>query len=131
MNAFMKLFQFRHRLPEVAHAPPDAQWRNVRPRESAKSVAARLADKDGDVESEDVAVVERHIFERTYRLRDDGRFQKRTDVTYRYFQLPHAVTVRTLEGAQRAEPNDWIMEGLNGEIWPVHAEDARKIYEMV
>lgn len=38
MNAFRKLFQFRHRLPEVAHAPPDAQWRNVR------SGSARCSD---------------------------------------------------------------------------------------
>lgn len=150
MNLFENIFRSRRRLPTVDHAPPDALWRSARPRDSANSVSARLAEKDGDIEtgrgrlhyrrhrdylvehaSGDVAVVERDTFKRTYHLRDDGRFKKRTDVTYRFFQLTHAVTVNTDEGPQRAEPNDWIMEGLHGEIWPVHEADAKKIYEMV
>jgi hypothetical protein len=150
MNFLQSLFSPNRALPQLNHAPPDAQWHNVRPRESATSVTARLADSDGGIDSDrgrlryrrrrdyivehtpgDEAVVERDTFERTYRLRDDGRFQKRTDVTYRYFQLPRAVTVRTEEGLQHADANDWIIEGLNGEIWPVHEEEARKIYEAV
>jgi hypothetical protein len=150
MNIFESIFPALRRLPRIDKAPPGARWRNVRPRETAKSVSARLADSDGDIKSErgvlhyardrdflvehapgDIAVVDRATFEQTYRMRDDGRFQKRTDITYRYFQLPHAAIVQTDEGPQRAEPNDWIMEGLHGEIWPVHEAKARKIYEMV
>ncbi len=150
MNFFKRLFPSPRRLPEIKHAPPGANWRSVRPRAFADSVSARLADKDGAIETGrgrlqfrrgrdylvehapgDVAVVERDTFMRTYRLSEDGRYKKRTDVTYRFFQLPHAVTVRTDEGPQRAEPNDWIIEGLHGEIWPVHQEDARKIYEII
>ena len=63
-------------------------------------------------------------------MRDDGRFQKRTDLTYRFFQLPYPVIVRTDEGPQRAEPTDWIMEGLHGEIWPISEEAAHRTYEL-
>jgi hypothetical protein len=134
--------------PEIDRAPPGALWRSVRPRRSGPPVRAWLAQSDGAIASErgvlhyrrgddyiveyapdDAAVVKRTVFERTYRLRPDGLHEKRTDVVYRYFTLPYAVIVRTLEGPQKAEPGDWIMEGVNGEIWPVRMAKARRKYQ--
>ena len=149
MKLFEAIFPPRIPMPEIDRAPPGAQWHGIRPSASAKSVKAHLADKDGEITNErgvlrykrdrdylvehapgNAAVVDRETFKRTYRLRGDGSFQKRTDVTYRYFQLPHAVMVRTAEGPQRAEPNDWIVEGLHGEIWPVRENIALTLYEI-
>jgi hypothetical protein len=74
------------------------------------------------------AVVKRSVFERTYQARADGQFEKRTDVTYRYFTLPHTVIVATLEGPQRADAGDWIVQGVDGELWPVKPDRAAEVY---
>jgi hypothetical protein len=76
-------------------------------------------------------VVQASIFERTYQRRDDGLYEKRSDVTYRYFTLPVTVNVATSEGRQRADPGDWIVEGVEGELWPVAAGHAGAIYEEI
>ncbi|MEQ1812792.1 MAG: hypothetical protein ABL889_22890, partial [Terricaulis sp.] len=68
------------------------------------------------------------IFERTYRKRIFGGYEKRPDVVYRYFTLPRAAIVQTPEGPQRAEPGDWIMQGVVGELWPVRPDEAASKY---
>lgn len=147
MNLLARLFPFHSALPEIEKAPPGSLWHDVHPRPCAATVKARIAEADGDIKSArgvlhyrrhrdylvehasgDVAVIDRDTFKRTYRLRDDGQFQRRENLTFRYFQLPYAVMVRTAEGPQRAAANDWILEGLHGEIWPVRAENARNLY---
>ncbi|MBL8551214.1 MAG: hypothetical protein JNJ73_14605 [Hyphomonadaceae bacterium] len=134
-------------LPVISRAPPGAIWRNVRAR-PGRPVRARLAESDGVLERargplryrggddyiveygpDDAAIVKRSVFQRTYARRDDGLHEKRTDIVYRCFTLSYPVAVRTLEGLQHAAPGDWIMEGVDGELWPVRVADARNKYE--
>lgn len=75
------------------------------------------------------SVARADIFERTYRPLGDGRYAKRDDLELRYFTMPKPVMVRTLEGLQRAEAGDWIMQGVAGELWPVPPERAERKYE--
>jgi hypothetical protein len=77
----------------------------------------------------DCAPMRREIFEQTYRRRDDGRFEKRTDIVLRYFTLHFPAVIETLAGAEGAQPGDWIMEGMAGELWPIAARDALEKYD--
>lgn len=133
---------------KVLKSPPrGADLIAVRPRASADEVRAEKAIRDGVIEAgggklsyragKDYvvehadgrrAVVRADIFERMYRPLGDGRFSKRDDITLHYFTLSEPVMVRTLEGLQRAEPGDWIMQGVAGELWPVPAEQAERKY---
>ncbi|MBI1252266.1 MAG: hypothetical protein GC189_12435 [Alphaproteobacteria bacterium] len=134
--------------PRRINAPPrGVRMRRVRAR-NAQPVSARLANTNGAITSGDDALayragehyivhyadggeapVARKIFERTYVRRSDGLYEKRTDIVFRYFTLPHAVIVNTLEGAKRANPGDWIMQGVLGEIYPIPAREADRKYE--
>ena len=150
MNLSELLFGRRHAAPTTLTAPPaDANWRSIRPK-TGPAVSARLAESDGLVQSSrgqmryragadyvvtradgEQAVVEKSVFERTYRQRDDGKYEKRTDVTYRYFTLTRPVVVATNEGPQRADRGDWIVQGVDGEIWPVTPRRAAEIYDQI
>jgi hypothetical protein len=138
---------FGRQLPRLERAPPGVVWRSVRPK-SAEPVRAELARSSGKIETPrgalkyqagqhyivhygpgDRAPVRRTLFERTYRRRDDGRYEKRPDIVLRYFTLSYPVMVETLEGAELAQPGDWIMEGVAGELWPIAPRDAEQKYE--
>jgi hypothetical protein len=149
MSAGVLDFIFGHRpagLPVIAAPPEDAFWRSVRPRRG-RPVRAKLATKDGSVRSRRgflhyqagehyivrrrrgaPSVVQRQMFERTYERQPDGSYAKRRDLEYRYFTLPHSCIVQTREGAQRAAAGDWIMQGLEGELWPLSPEQGRRLY---
>ena len=75
------------------------------------------------------SVVRRDIFEAMYESLGGGLYRKRTDVILRYFTLNRHVIVQTLEGPQAAQPGDWIMLGLKGELWPVSPDKAREKYQ--
>lgn len=136
-------------VPQLEHAPANAVWRSVRPK-AGVPVHAELARDSGELETargplryeagqhyiveygpDDCAPVRRDIFKRSYRLRDDGLFEKRTNIVLRYFRLSHPVMVQGLEGPELAHPGDWIMEGADGELWPIAPEDALAKYEHV
>lgn len=40
----------------------------------------------------------------------------------------HAM-IDTLEGAMRAEPGDWIVKGVEGEVWPVKPHIFEQTYK--
>jgi hypothetical protein len=123
-----------------------SEWREIRVREGAEAVQARLAKRNGVLETDygpmryhagkhyllesgrNKSVVRRDIFERTYRRREDGLYSKRTDIVYRCVILDEPVFVRTLEGLERGDADDWIVQGVLGEVWPVSAESARTLY---
>src|SRR5262249_14164659 len=92
------------------------------------------ARKDEDVivayGPRDVAVGRRDLFNRSYKRVGAGFFRERTDMKLRYFTLDHPVMVQTLEGPQLAEPGDWIVQGLDGELWPVAKEKAPGKYRV-
>jgi hypothetical protein len=133
-------------LPRLDRAPPGARWRLVRPKRTAP-VRAELARSSGEIETSkgtlhyeagkhyivrygpgDRAPVRRAKFERIYRRRADGLYEKSPDVV-RYFTLSFPVMIETLEGAELAHPGDWIMEGIGDELWPISAREAREKYE--
>jgi hypothetical protein len=147
MNLGEIIFGRRPHTTFVSQAPPGANWRNLRPK-PGPGVEAHLAQDNGFLQSPrghmryragkhylltrqdgEQSVVKRHVFERTYQQRRDGLFEKRTDVSYRYFTLPYEVVVGTQEGPQRADAGDWIVEGVDGEVWPVKPERAVEIYD--
>ncbi|MET0183358.1 MAG: hypothetical protein ABW199_10770 [Caulobacterales bacterium] len=133
----------------VLNEPPlDANWRDVRPRPDGTMVRAEKALKDGEVETKygamryragdhyivehapgERAVVRSDVFEHAYWPLGEGRFEKRTDIVYRYFIAPERLLVRTLEGFEEAQPGDWIMQGVADEMWPMRAETGRARYE--
>ena len=132
---------------EITAPPRHARWRKVKPKPDGETVRARRAEADHDVKTaqgklrarggEDYivsysndakAVVRGDIFEKTYEPTGVGLFRKRTDITLRYFTLERPAIVHTLEGEQRAEPGDWIMQGVAGELWPVPREQALQKY---
>lgn len=140
----------RHGQADMIDTPPaDAEWRNVRPKPTP-AVRARLAEADCEVETgngrlfarggedyiisygaEERSVVRGDIFERTYEPLGGGLFRKRTDVVFRCFTLKHDATINTLEGPQRAEAGDWVIQGVAGELWPVPRDKALEKYETV
>ena len=141
------IFGRRPRPTFLTDAPADVRWRAIRPK-PGPAVEAHLAQDNGFLQSPrghmryraskhylitrqdgEQSVVKRSTFERTYRQRPDGQFVKRTDIRYRYFTLPHTVVVGTQEGPQRADAGDWIVEGVDGEVWPVKPDVAAEIYE--
>ena len=122
-------------------------WRAIRPRPSDTPVRAELARSNGVIETPrgdlryqagkhyivhygpgDRAPVNRRVFEQTYVRREDGLYRKRTDLRLRYFTLPYAVVVDTLEGPEMAAAGDWIVKGGAGELWPMAAEDGERKY---
>lgn len=133
----------------IAAPPANAQWRNVVAKPQP-AVRAALAEANADVRTEHGvlravrgrdyiveydggarAVVRADIFEKTYEPLGGGLYRKRTDVLLRYFTLKQRVVVETLEGPQTAEPGDWIMQGVEGELWPVSPEKGAEKYDHV
>jgi len=151
MNLFTLVFgeKPRPKMPPVISEPPaHVVWHNVRPKAGQRAVNARPAEADCFVETgqgqlkarggvdyiityapDDIAVISREIFDATYEPLGDGLYRKRTDVVFRYFTLPYACIVETREGPQRAKPGDWIMQGVQGELWPIPAEKTESKYD--
>ena len=41
----------------------------------------------------------------------------------------HTLTIKTLEGDHLAQPNDWIIRGVQGELYPCKPDIFEKTYE--
>jgi hypothetical protein len=67
------------------------------------------------------------VFARTYRRLSDGRFAK--DAPVDAVRADHPVEVPTLEGSARAETGDWLLRGVDGELWTVTDAYFRANYE--
>lgn len=150
MNVIGFIFGERPRPALITEPPEGVVLHPIRPKAVQIPVRAWRAEADRDVETKEgvlyarggedfiidhgegsCAVVQPDIFERTYEPLGGGLYRKRTDVTLRYFTLDHAATIQTLEGAHHANKGDWIVQGVNGELWPVPPETAREKYEPV
>lgn len=148
MGLLQFIFGSRPRSRDLIDEPPDnVEWRLVRPRpgtpvrawraegdckvETGKGALKARGGKDYIVDygDGDRAVVRSDIFERTYERIGEGRYARRTDVVLRCFTLERPALVTTLEGAQRAEPGDWVVEGVAGELWPVPRAKTLEKYE--
>ena len=132
----------------IKTGPRHARWRKVRAKSDGQRVRARRAEADHDVTTRrgklrarggkdfivtyddgGQAVIGGDIFEKTYEPDGIGVYKKRADVVLRYFTLERPALIHTLEGVQRAEPGDWIMQGVAGELWPVAQEQALQKYD--
>ena len=67
------------------------------------------------------------VFARSYRPLPDGRFVKVAPV--RAARLDRTAEVPTLEGVARAEAGDWVLCGVDGELWTVTDTFFRAHYE--
>lgn len=133
---------------EINAPPENVEWRPVRPRPDQPPVRAYRAEADCSVETGggvlqarggrdfiidygggSRAVVRGDIFARTYEALGEGRYRKRTDVIFHAFTLDRPALIHTLEGPQNAEPGDWVLEGVSGELWPVPRAEAVKKYD--
>lgn len=135
--------------PAVIEAPPrHVRWRAVRSRNRQETVRAWRAEGDHRIRAArgsllarggldyiletadgDHAVVRSDIFERTYEPLGGGLYRRRGDLRLRYFTLDRLALIKTLEGVQEAQPGDWIMQGVAGELWPVPRAEAERKYE--
>ena len=131
----------------IKTAPRHARWQEVRPKPDGERVRARRAEGDHEIKTAqgklhaqggdyiitytagDQAVVRPDIFEKTYAPDGIGVYKKRADIVLRYFTLERPALIHTLEGEQRAEPGDWIMQGVAGELWPVPQDKALQKYD--
>ena len=144
------LFGSRRRRWKLVRPPEQVQWRPVRPRSGQGPVRAQRAGADCSIKTKGGAlrarsgedfivtypdgaqsVVRGDIFTRLYEPLGDGRYRKRTDLIFHAFELDRPALVHTLEGPQTAEPGDWVIEGVKGELWPVPRAEAVKKYEVV
>lgn len=132
----------------ITKVPPGVTWTQVTARTQGRTVRAKLAKRQGRLRTKrgpiayapgrhyiidyghgDKAVARRDIFERIYLPVGGGKYEKRSEIVYRYFTLPYAVTVNTAEGPEAAKAGDWIMEGVEGELYPISPDRAREIYQ--
>ncbi len=44
---------------------------------------------------------------------------------------PHEVSIETLEGTMKANYQDWIIKGINGELYPCKPDIFEQTYEKV
>jgi len=148
MNVIEFIIGRRPVIPDTIDTAPDnVTWHAIRPKRG-EPVRAWCAESNSTIETSrgtlearggedyiveyppgDHAVVRGNIFESTYERVGDGEYAKRTDLTLRYFTLDRPVFVETLEGKQRAEPGDWIVQGMAGELWPVPIAKTASKYE--
>ena len=69
-------------------------------------------------------------------------FRWQPDIPGRYADLPHwlimsnyslgpndSLLIRTLEGTMRADPGDWIIRGVKGELYPCKPDIFEATYE--
>jgi hypothetical protein len=48
-----------------------------------------------------------------------------------FFNAPDSLAIKTLEGEMLASKGDWIIKGINGELYPCKPDIFEKTYEMV
>jgi len=67
-----------------------------------------------------------HVFRRTHEPDGEGRWRRTGTVLA--WQVAQPTAVRTLEGRTWADAGGWIVEGENGDRWPVTADHFRAGY---
>jgi hypothetical protein len=53
---------------------------------------------------------------------------KKLPVTIEAYQTDEEVSIETLEGTMKANKGDWIIKGVNGEIYPCKPDIFEKTY---
>lgn len=60
------------------------------------------------------------------------KYRKRPVIieAYRY-DRPYPTAIETLEGTMRVNPGDWVICGVNGELYPCKDDIFKKTYDKV
>lgn len=56
---------------------------------------------------------------------------RKKPVVIEAWQTNEAVVIETLEGTMRADPGDWIITGVKGEVYPCKPDIFEATYEPV
>jgi hypothetical protein len=61
---------------------------------------------------------------------DENKFMKykKLPVTIEAYQTDKEMSIETLEGTMKANKGDWIIKGVNGEIYPCKPDIFEKTY---
>jgi hypothetical protein len=51
-------------------------------------------------------------------------------IAVRCIQIDEAFEVETLEGKMKGRPGDWLIVGVNGEMYPIAKEIFKKTYNL-
>lgn len=66
------------------------------------------------------------------KLKAEGRTYRKKPVTVRAYQHSgQSFMIETLEGIMTAKNEDWIIEGIHGELYPCNPAVFEKTYEPV
>lgn len=115
------------RCGEVEATQIDAPWSWTT--EDGETLAARpgdwrVVDTEGNVRS-----VAKSVFPKLYEPLGGGQFRRTGE--FRARQARTEESIETIEGTAVAHPGDWIVEGAEGEQWPVPAEQFERSYELI
>ena len=86
---------------------------------------------DDEVEAVDDAIrtdADSRALSRSIDTEDFCSFRKRP-VRVRAQRLDEPILVMTLEGEMRGEPGDWLIEGIDGELYPCDDDIFRETYQ--
>jgi len=61
----------------------------------------------------------------------DYQLAKKKPIAMRCMQINEPFEVETLEGIMKGQPGDWLMVGINGEMYPIADEIFKKTYDLV
>jgi hypothetical protein len=56
---------------------------------------------------------------------------RRKPIILQAYQTDIVEKINTLEGVMQASPGDWIVQGLQGERWPVKPDIFEQTYEIL
>lgn len=56
---------------------------------------------------------------------------RKLPVQVRAARVPIRIVIHTLEGDMRAEPGDWLIQGVSGELYPCKPDIFAKTYEVL
>lgn len=56
---------------------------------------------------------------------------KKKPIAINVFQINEAFEVETLEGIMKGQPGDWLVVGVNGEMYPIADDIFKKTYDLL
>lgn len=62
---------------------------------------------------------------------DDGEYYLKKPIPIKAKRLPFAFQVKTLEGLMSGKPNDYLVEGIKGELYPCDKTIFEESYQMI
>ena len=62
---------------------------------------------------------------------EEFKFYRKKPIIIKAYQTPSEMLIETLEGTMKANIGDWIIEGINGELYPCKPDIFEKTYEKI